>query len=53
MAKRITTEEFINKAHEIYGNPLPKNIEERLEAELAGIIGGGYEANYTARFRNV
>ena len=35
-----------NKAHEIYGDPLPKNIEERLEAELAGIIGGGYDVIY-------
>ena len=34
------------KAHEIYGDPLPQNIEERLEAELAGIIGGGYDVIY-------
>ena len=34
------------KAHEIYGNPLPQNIEERLEAELAGIIGGGFDVIY-------
>lgn len=34
------------KAHEIYGDPLPKNIAERLEAELAGIIGGGFDVIY-------
>ena len=34
------------KAHEIYGDPLPQNIEERLEAELAGIIGGGFDVIY-------
>ena len=42
----ITKEMVYNKAHEIYGDPLPKNIEERLEAELAGIIGGGYDVIY-------
>ncbi len=34
------------KAHEIYGDPLPQNISERLEAELNGIIGGGYDVIY-------
>ena len=34
------------KAHEIYGDPLPQNIEERLEAELNGIIGGGFDVIY-------
>lgn len=42
----VTKEMVYNKAHEIYGDPLPKNIEERLEAELAGIIGGGYDVIY-------
>lgn len=42
-----TTKEMVyNKAHEIYGDPLPKNIEERLEAELSGIIGGGFDVIY-------
>ncbi len=43
---QITKEMVYNKAHEIYGDQLPKNIEERIEAELAGIIGGGYDVIY-------
>ena len=42
----ITKDMVYKKAHEIYGDPLPKNIEERLEAELAGIIGGGFDVIY-------
>ncbi len=42
----ITKEMVYKKAHEIYGNPLPQNIAERLEAELAGIIGGGFDVIY-------
>ena len=42
----ITKEMVYKKAHEIYGNPLPQNIEERLEAELNGIIGGGFDVIY-------
>lgn len=42
----VTKDMVYKKAHEIYGDPLPKNIEERLEAELAGIIGGGYDVIY-------
>ena len=42
----VTKEMVYNKAYEIYGNPLPDNIKERIEAELAGIIGGGYDVIY-------
>ena len=42
----ITKDMVYKKAHEIYGDPLPKNIEERLEAELNGIIGGGFDVIY-------
>ena len=35
-----------NKAHTMYGDPLPKNIEERIENELSGIIGGGFDVIY-------
>ena len=35
-----------NKAHEIYGEKLPVIIEDRLEAELNGIIGGGFDVIY-------
>lgn len=33
-------------AHNIYGNPLPKLIEERLETELHSIISNGYAVMY-------
>ena len=34
------------KAHELYGDPLPSYIEERLEKELNGIISNGYSVIY-------
>lgn len=35
-----------NKAHEIYGDPLPELIENRLKIELDGIISNGYSVIY-------
>ena len=35
-----------NKAHEIYGENLPKVVEERLERELNSIISNGYAVMY-------
>ncbi len=35
-----------NKAHEVYGDPLPELIEERLKIELDGIISNGYSVIY-------
>ncbi len=34
------------KAHEMYGDPLPKVVEERLERELNSIISNGYAVMY-------
>ncbi|MBP5225497.1 MAG: PHP domain-containing protein, partial [Lachnospiraceae bacterium] len=34
------------KAYEIYGNPLPPIVEERLNKELTSIIGNGYAVMY-------
>ena len=42
----ITKDMVYKKAHEIYGDPLPDNIAERLERELSGIIGGGFDVIY-------
>lgn len=36
----------INKVHELYGKPLPKEIEERLEMELNSIISNGVDIIY-------
>ncbi len=41
-----TKEMVYKKANEMYGNPLPALIQERLEKELNGIIGGGYDVIY-------
>lgn len=35
-----------DKAHSMYGDPLPENIEQRIESELKGIIGGGFDVIY-------
>ncbi len=37
-----------DRAHELYGNPLPDKIEQRLKKELDSIIGNGYAALYIA-----
>lgn len=42
----VTKDMVYKKAHEIYGEVLPANIEERLERELNGIIGGGFDVIY-------
>ena len=35
-----------DKAHSMYGDPLPSIVEERLERELRSIIGNGYSVMY-------
>lgn len=42
----ITKDMVYSKAHEMYGDPLPTLIEERLEKELNGIISNGYSVLY-------
>lgn len=42
-----------DKAHELYGDPLPELIEQRLETELNGIIGNGYSVIYYIAYKLV
>ena len=47
-AEEKLRESCYEKAHSIYGDPLPPEIEERLETELSSIIGNGYAVMYIA-----
>ena len=38
----------MERAHEQYGDPLPKEIEERLDVELNSIINNGYAVMYVS-----
>jgi len=43
---QIVQDMVYTKAKEWYGNPLPDNIQDRIEQELKGIIGGGFDVIY-------
>ena len=43
---KIVEEMVYEKAKEMYGDPLPDNILERIKQELNGIIGGGFDVIY-------
>jgi len=43
---QIVEDMVYDKAKEWYGDPLPDNIRERIEQELKGIIGGGFDVIY-------
>lgn len=45
-ADNICREMTYAKAYELYGNPLPEVIEQRLERELKAIIGNGFAVLY-------
>ena len=43
---QIVEDMVYTKAKEWYGDPLPDNIKDRIEQELKGIIGGGFDVIY-------
>lgn len=45
-AENIVREMTYEKAYELYGNPLPENVEARIERELKAIIGNGFSVLY-------
>ncbi|MGL6114640.1 MAG: PolC-type DNA polymerase III [Cetobacterium sp.] len=45
-AENIVRDMTYEKAYEIYGNPLPEIVEQRLERELKAIIGNGFSVLY-------
>ncbi len=46
--KETLRESCMKKAHEMYGDPLPDRIGERLEKELSSIIDNGYAVMYVS-----
>ena len=47
-AEETLRETCMQKAHDIYGDPLPQEIGDRLETELNSIIGNGYAVMYVS-----
>ena len=47
-AEEKLRESCYEKAKSIYGDPLPEDVEERLEVELSSIISNGYAVMYIA-----
>lgn len=45
-AENIVRDMTYTKAYELYGNPLPENVEARIERELKAIIGNGFSVLY-------
>ncbi|MEG0137876.1 MAG: PolC-type DNA polymerase III [Bacilli bacterium] len=45
-SEQTTKDLVFTKAFEMYGNPLPQIISQRIEQELTGIIKGGFDVIY-------
>ena len=45
-SEKLLTKICFDRAHELYGDPLPDAIQERLDTELNGIISNGYSVIY-------
>ena len=44
--ENILTEEIYKTAHQIYGDPLPKIVSDRIEKELNSVITNGFSVQY-------
>ena len=45
-SEKLLTELVYKNAHRLYGDPIPKVIDERISSELNGIINNGYSVIY-------
>lgn len=45
-AEQVLTDLAMTRAHELYGETLPENVEARLEKEMHSIIGNGFSSLY-------
>ena len=45
-SQQIVEDMVYDRAHELYGDELPELIQTRIESELKGIIGGGFDVIY-------
>jgi DNA polymerase III subunit alpha, Gram-positive type len=45
-SEQIVKDLVYNKANELYGDPLPEIVKDRIEKELTGIIKGGFDVIY-------
>lgn len=45
-ARRKEVKNMTLKTYELYGNPLPKVVEDRIKRELDSIIGNGFAVLY-------
>ncbi len=52
-AEETLRQSCTKKAHEIYGEPLPSEIQERFDKELNSIINNGYAVMYVWKARTL
>lgn len=50
-SEKLLSDLCYQTAHEVYGDPLPKVVADRLEQELKGIIGSGYSVTYYIAYK--
>lgn len=52
-AGKIVKELSYQRAHQMYGNPLPNLVQERIDEELKSIIGNGFDVIYLIAYKLV